>query len=118
MSIETQLVARLKANANLVALVVDRIYPLTAPQNVVKPYITYQIINELGMQCMSGNTYQEDVRVQIDCWSLSYGQVISIKDEVKSSIALWKASSEVSTMDGYENDTKLFRKLIDFNIKE
>lgn len=118
MSIEAELVAKLKANTTLAGLVSTRIYPLTAPQNVVVPYITYQIINSRGEQCMAGNIYKEDVRVQIDCWSLSYGQVISIKDAVKDSISLWKSSNSISTRDGFESDTKLFRKIIDFKIKE
>ena len=37
--IEIDLVAHLKADATLTNLVSGRIYPLTAPQNVVKPYI-------------------------------------------------------------------------------
>ena len=118
MSIEVDLIAKLKSNTTLTGLVATRIYPLTAPQNVVIPYITYQIINVRDMQCISGNTYQEEVRVQIDCWSLNYGQVISIKDAVKASISLWKSSSDINVMDGFENDTKLFRKMIDFKIKD
>ena len=118
MSIELDLVAKLKANTTLSGLVGARIYPLTAPQNVVIPYVTYQVINGRDMQCLSGNTYQEDIRIQIDCWSLSYGQVISIKDAVKASISLWKSSSDINVSDGYESDTKLFRKMIDFKIKD
>ena len=116
--IEAELVAQLKANSTLTGLVGTRIYPLTAPQNVVIPYITYQIVNCRSMQCVSGNTYQENIRVQIDCWSLNYGQAVSIKDAVKASISQWKSSSDISFMDGFESDTKLFRKMIDFKIKD
>ena len=52
--IESDLVAHLKADTALTALVSTRIYPMTAPQNVVKPYITYQVISDNSNQCVGG----------------------------------------------------------------
>ena len=115
--IEIDLVAHLKADATLTALIGTRIYPLTAPQNVVKPYITYQVINGNNNQCVSGGIYQTDIRFQIDCWSLKYSEVKAISEAVVNSLVGFKASNNINVMDGYESETLLYRQIIDFNLK-
>ena len=115
--IEIDLVAHLKADATLTALIGTRIYPLTAPQNVVKPYITYQVINGNSNQCFSGGIYQEDIRFQIDCWSTSYANVKAISEAVVNSLVGFKKSYNINVMDGYESETLLYRQIIDFNLK-
>lgn len=115
--IEIDLVAHLKADATLTALIGTRIYPLTAPQNVVKPYITYQVINENNKQCVSGGIYQKDIRFQIDCWGLSYSNVKAIKEAVINRLVGFKASNNIYPSDSYEPETLLYRQIIDFNLK-
>lgn len=117
MSIESELVTQLKADATLTALVDTRIYPLMAPQNVVNPYMTYQVVSDTSNQCYSGVTYQNDTRFQIDCWSAKYSQVKAIKEAVLNAIEGFKSSYSISVMDDYEPDTKLYRQLIDFKLK-
>lgn len=115
--IEIDLVAHLKADATLTTLVSGRIYPLTAPQNVVKPYITYQVINGNNNQCFSGGIYQKDIRFQIDCWSTSYSNVKAISESVVNSLIGFKSSNNINVMDSYESETLLYRQIIDFNLK-
>ena len=115
--IEIDLVAHLKADATLNNLVSGRIYPLTAPQNVVKPYITYQVINGNNNQCFSGGIYQKDIRFQIDCWSLKYSEVKAISEAVVNSLVGFKSSNNIKNMDDYEPETLLYRQIIDFNLK-
>ena len=115
--IEADLVAHLKADATLTALIGTRIYPLTAPQNVVKPYATYRVIGNKGNQCLQGGVYQKDKRFQIDCWSLTYSNVKAISEAVVNSLVGFKASNNINVMDGYESETLLYRQIIDFNLK-
>lgn len=115
--IEIDLVAHLKADATLTNLVNGRIYPLTALQNVVKPYITYQVISGNSNQCISGGIYQKNIRFQIDCWSLSYSNVKAISEAVIKSLVGFKSSNNINVMDGYESETLLYRQIIDFNLK-
>lgn len=116
--IESDLVARLKADTTLNGLVAGRIYPLVAPQNVVKPYITYQVVNNGNNQCLGGGIYGEDIRFQIDCWSLNYSNVKAIKQAVINSLIGFKSSSDIFTMDDYESATLLYRQIIDFKLKQ
>jgi len=117
MSIETELVAKLKSDSGFSALVETRIYPLVAPQTVTTPYITYQVISDISNQCLEGGVYQNSTRIQIDCWSTKYSEVKAIKDAVLSAISGFKASNSINTMDDYESDTKLYRQLIDFKLE-
>ena len=117
MSIESDLYTHLKDDAGVSALVGVKIYPMKAPQNVTSPYISYQVINDNGNQCMSGEVYQNDTRFQIDCWSTKYSEVKAIKEAVISALIGFKSSNSISNMDDYEPDTKLYRQLIDFKLK-
>lgn len=117
MSIEADLVAHLKADSAISNLVGARIYPLIAPQNVTDPYITYQVVSDNSNQCMSGESYQNDTRFQLDCWSTKYSEVKAIKEAVLSALIGFKSSNNISNMDDYEPDTKLYKQLIDFKLK-
>ena len=125
MSIESDLVAHLKADVTIKALLtytkdsIDhvKIYPLIKPQDVGTPYITYQVINDNSNQCIEGIVYQNDARFQLDCWSTKYSEVKAIKEAVISALIGFKSSNSISNMDDYEPDTKLYRQLIDFKLK-
>jgi len=117
MSIESDLYAHLKNDSGVSALIGTRIYPLMAPQNVIDPYITYQVVNDNSKQCIGGSVYQNDTRFQVDCWSKKYSEVKAIKEAVESALIGFKSSYAISNMDDYEPDTKLYRQLIDFKLK-
>lgn len=115
--IESDLVAHLKSDVTLTNLVGTRIYPLVAPQNVVKPYITYQVVGGKGKQCLQGGIYQKDKRFQIDCWSLTYSNIKAIEEAVTKRLEGFKGFNSLFTMDDYEPDTLLYRQIIDFKLK-
>lgn len=115
--IETELFTRLKDDVSISALVGTRIYPKVAPQNAQTPYIVYHVINDNSNQCLGGSIYQNDVRFQIDCWSLKYSEVKQIREAVKSSLIGFKSSNNINCMDDYESETKLYREIIDFKLK-
>jgi len=117
MSIKSDLVAHLKADSEVSALVGTRIYPLKAPQNVTNPYMTYQVVNDNSNQCIGGETYQNDTRFQIDVWDTTYSKVDAIKKAVLSALTGFKSSNSIRAMDDYESETKLYRQLIDFKLK-
>lgn len=116
--IESDLVSHLKSDVTLNTLIGGRIYPLVAPQNVIKPYITYQVISDNNKQCLRGGIYKNSVRCQIDCWSTKYSEVKAIKQAVINRLVGFKSSSDINPMDGYESETLLYRQIIDFTIKE
>jgi len=113
---ESDVYQLLKSNVAIKALINERVYPMVAPQNVVKPYLTYRVISGLKLQCMGGQIYQGDYRMQIDCFSLTYSNVKAISEAVKNALVGFMGSNSISIMDDYENETALFRQIIDFKI--
>jgi len=115
---ESEVYLLLKNTATIKALINERVYPLVAPQNVPKPYITYRVITGLKLQCMGGQIYQGDYRMQIDCFSLTYSNVKAMSEAVKNALVGFMDSNNISIMDDYEDETALFKQIIDFKIKD
>jgi hypothetical protein len=77
-SAETAVRAVLLADATVAALVGDRIYPKTLPQDVTLPAITYQRISTIGDLDLDGDQATAAVRVQLNLWSESYDGVCAL----------------------------------------
>jgi len=107
--IEKDLVLTLKT-------ICERVYPLSMPQDVVFPAMTYQVIYDGANQATNGNFMSRDVRFQVDIYSKSYGEAKSLKDDVVSKIIELKGGS-ISAQDLFDNNVELYRQLIDFKIK-
>lgn len=115
---ESDVYSLLKNNSGVNALISGRIYPMVAPQNVAKPYMTYQVVSGLKIQCIGGEIYQGNFRFQIDVWGLTYSNVKAVSEAVKSALVGFKASNNIDITDDYESETQLFRQIIDFRIKD
>ncbi len=115
---ESDVYQLLKSNVAIKALINERVYPMVAPQNVVKPYLTYQVISKINLQCMGGKIYRGNYRMQIDCFSLTYSNVKAISKAVENALEGFMSSDDINIMDDYENETALFRQIIDFKLKD
>jgi len=107
--IEKDLVVSLKS-------VCERIFPLIMPQNVVFPAMTYQVVYDSSNISLNGNLKSRDVRFQVDIYSKSYSEAKALKGLVNDKV-IELGGGSVSTIDLYDDEQKLFRQLIDFNIK-
>jgi len=108
--IEKDLVTSLKT-------ITEYVYPLTMPQDVVFPAMTYQVIYDGTEQSVKGDVCGRDARFQVDIYSKSYSEAKSLKEQVVNKIVDLKGGY-ISAQDLYDQDTELFRQLIDFKIKE
>ena len=115
---ESQVYQLLKTNTAIKALINERVYPMVAPQNVVKPYITYRVIIGLKLKCIGGQIYQGDYRMQLDCFSLTYSNVKAISKAVENALEGFMSSDNINIIDDYEDETALFKQIIDFKIKD
>lgn len=115
---EAEVYKLLKNDAGVNALVGGRIYPMVAPQNVVRPYMTYRVVAGLKYQCIGGEIYQASYRFQIDAWSETYSNVKAISTAVKSALVGFMASNNINIEDDYEDESELFRQIIDFKITD
>lgn len=115
--IELDLYTHLSSDIDLSHLVEDRIYPLKAKDGVVTPYITYSIVSNIDITSLQGDNYANKTRVQLDIFSKSYSEVKAVLGAVKSSMYKYKTQvHNFSSRDLFEEDTQLYRQLIEFNI--
>ncbi len=94
-----------------------RIYPKLMPQDCKKPAVVYGVVNDSDVEtlgCVVGNI----IRFQIDIYSFSYSEVKMIKNEIKTALYNFEYKPHnLSSMDNYEEDTKLYRDMLDFKFK-
>lgn len=120
MSIETDLVAALRADPTVASYVasgspqVFRIYPMLAPQTAPVPYITYQVITGSAFNVTNGAPCGEQKRVQFNCVSNSYGQAKGMAEAIKGALDT-EYGYMVGEGDDYFPDTQNFRVRLDWS---
>lgn len=113
MTIQQQLAALLSGATDAGA----RVYPLTAPDGVVKPYVTYQRISVNAENVLAGASGLANTRVQIDVYAATYGEACAIASQVGELMAAWPVQNVcVLSKDFYEDPVKLFRVSADYSI--
>ncbi|MDS1371031.1 DUF3168 domain-containing protein [Aliarcobacter butzleri] len=115
--IEIELYNHLSTNEDVSKLVQDRIFPLIAPTGTKTPYITYQNISDVDLTSVQGENYAQKTRFQIDIFSDDYLVVIEVNGAVKNSVYSFTNISDFLSRDiPPEQDTGLYRRLIEFKI--
>ncbi len=113
--IEQELFTHLKNNVPLVS---ERIYPLIMPQDCTKPALVYTVVNDGDNKGLEGCISSYDTRFQVDVYATSYLAAKNIKNEVKSALYAFSSYPEgLNSRDGFEEDTELFRQIIDFTLR-
>jgi len=101
----------------LKTLVSNRAYPLKAPLNVVKPYITFQVVSNVPEVALDGPIGTENRRVQIDAWDDDYPGVKTLEASIKAAmIAATFVNVPLNSMDLDDPETGLYRVTMDYSI--
>ncbi len=94
-----------------------RVYPMTAPDAVASPYITYQRISSNTENVMSGDSGLTNTRMQIDVYATTYAQATSIAAQINALMAAWSVQNvSIGSQDFYEDPVQLFRVSSDYSI--
>lgn len=94
-----------------------QVYPLTAPDQTVAPYITYQTVSANSENVLSGGSGLINTRMQIDVYSGSYLQARAIAAQVDVLMTGWSVQNiSQPSQDLYEDPVKLFRVLLEYSI--
>jgi len=98
----------------------SNVYAFNKPLGKSFPCITYQSIGTKHYRTLSGSSTLNTARFQLDCWGESLDSVLTLSGSVINLLDANTSVWEVSTVDNNfavkENDTKLYRVIIECSI--
>jgi hypothetical protein len=98
-------------------IVGTRVYPNSAPDSPVKPYIVYSRLSSQEQNTLEGTGVLTQTRMQVDVWADTYGEAQAKAGLVKARMKTWATKNiKVDEQDFYESDTKLHRVMLDYSI--
>lgn len=120
-------------DAAVAALVGTRVYPIgnlpqaPATDTTKWPAISYQSVGGAPeTQELSGETYQQEERVQVDCWASTYDAAQELARVAKEALRKArggefggqrvKSGTLIPSPDDYESETKLHRASFDWKV--
>jgi hypothetical protein len=86
MALAEALYALLSQNGGVVALAGGRIYPLSAPQSVVTPYVVYQRISAVRLRTLDGPEGRSMPRMQIDAYATTWLAARALADAIRQAL--------------------------------
>ena len=118
MSIESVLVAKLKADAPLLG---NRVHPLKLPQDSEFPAARYVRVGTVRGNAHDGPDRLPAVRFQIDVFDKTFAGVRAAFEEVRKSLSGFQGVDILiatldTEQDDYEDETNLYRVISDFII--
>lgn len=116
--IEVDVRAVLVADTAVGAIVADRIAAGVMPEGEVRPYVTYSLVTGERIPSMTDSGVMRHARVQLDCFSPSYGQAKALALAVQTAIeasALFEVVF-ITDQDLYDPETNLFYVVLDYSI--
>lgn len=124
MSVETELRARLIADATVNGLVGTRIYPEVLPQNPTLPAITYQDISMTSVQNLAGAAGMLMRRVQIDSFAATRVGVVALADAIRASLDGYIGTLTTTKVvirhalerSEYDDETESYRQIQDYTV--
>ena len=126
MTIEKDIHYKLKNDADILALVSSRVYPMKLPQGWTLPAITYQRVSGARDHCLNGASGRARPRFQIDCWAEDYDGVKDLADKVRLCLHGFKGDIDTESdvggiileadRDIWEESIDAFRVSMDFII--
>lgn len=95
----------------ITAIVSDRIYPDTLPQNPTFPAITFSQVSRVGVDGLEGSCGKARRRVQVDCWATTRKGSWQLADAVRQTLNGFHTGTFADSVIGsvrLDNETGLF----------
>lgn len=114
MTMIESMVALLTAGGTLAG---NRVFPLTAPDLTVRPYVIFQRVNTNDENILLGGSGLSNTRMQLDCYADTYSAVVALSTQIDTLLNGWVIQSiSLGAQDLYEVDVKLYRTQSDYSI--
>lgn len=85
--------SRLANDAAVTALVSTRIYPSSAPQDDVRPYLVLHEIVAIATNDYGGDIGFVNATMQVDCWADTYAAAKSLRNAVRDALSGWAGTA-------------------------
>lgn len=118
MSIESALKGVIQAIPDVAALVVDRIYPVVAPQTTPAPFVTYRRVPGEALYTHSGESSTQKAHFQIAAVAETYEGALDLTQKIRTGLSGKRGLGDGSTMmngifftdpeDSWNQETGLF----------
>jgi Protein of unknown function (DUF3168) len=117
--LEQNIASVLTAQAAITSLAATRVYPIVLPTDPDLPALTYQIVGGSSNPTLSSAGMQK-IRLQIDCWGDSYGDAVTLRDAVATSLSGYQDANVqflfLSKHDDFDHELLQYRAIIEFYI--
>ncbi len=117
---------RLIADPTVSALIGTRVYPVILPDDPTLPGATYQRASAVRDYTTTGAVSLSRIRLQIDCWALSYAEVKQLDAATRSCLEFFTGTlpdgtyvdsiTIDSSQDLFESDARYYRVMTDYII--
>lgn len=84
---EQQVRAVLVGHAGVTAIIHGRVFPLLIPEGTPLPCVTFQRVSGTPENTLAGHSGLEEVMLQIDCWSATYGGAKALAKQLRAAMA-------------------------------
>lgn len=129
MSVEIALKNLLLGDAEITAMIGDRVYPVNLPQNGLLPAVTYRVISDMTEYNMEGPAGLARPRFQVTAWGETYDDVVALAKLVETRLSgfsgaaggviipgIFKEDGRDRFEEGFESIANKYGKDIDFYI--
>jgi hypothetical protein len=123
MSFQSGLFALLRADAGVMAVVSERIFPVLLPENATLPALTYHVVGGSSAPTFATSGMQK-VRIQFDCFARSYLDADRARDALRQSLYGYRGTLAdgtflqnaelIQSVDFFDNDPRQFRCMSEF----
>jgi hypothetical protein len=91
-SVETAIVAILKADATVLGLVASRIFPLKRPPRTTLPCIVFQKIDHVQEYHLRGKSASQEQRFQLNLYANTYTGARALEAAVESALNIYRGA--------------------------
>lgn len=120
--IETVFRQHLLAHPGLTAIVGSRIYMIARPNTSALPALTLHLISNLPQRDLDDTAYMQ-ARIQVSCWSDSYGPAKALPGEIRAAVDTFRAQPGVLDAEvvyegeDYDGEAQIYHVPVDVLIK-
>lgn len=105
--IEHAIYSILSNDAGVTTLSSTRIYPVKLPQNATLPCVSYSVSEDAEDQTYDGQGTFQRVSVELDAWSDTHSEMLSLADAIKTAIKNYTGTVSGTTIDRVSIDSSV-----------